>query len=753
MSDVGKAVFLSYASQDADAARRIAEALRAFGVEVWFDQSELRGGDAWDQKIRKQIHECALFLAIISKNTDARSEGYFRREWKLAIDRTHDMAEGVPFIVPVVVDDLHEASALVPAQFQQVQWMRLPGALPSPQFVGQVKRMLALPHKPAAPSPHANAEVHAHAPMPHRSFPLRTVIALGVVVLALVAYVVVRPSAKAPAVADKSLAVLPFANMSPDPENAFFADGVHEDVITNLAKIRDLKVISRTSVLAYRDPAARNLRKIAAELGVATVLEGSVRRDDKTKRVRVTAQLIDARTDQHLWAETYDRELTDVFAIQSLLAREIAAALKANLTGTERALIERRPTQNQEAYDLYLRAQLLSQETTGRELQERRIALYEQAVAKDPSFALAYAALCNAHGNMYWFGTIDPTPERKARAQAAMEAAKRVAPDAPETRMAEGIYAYFCDNDWSRALVSYRAAEAGLPNDARLLYLMGLAHRRLGQWSDGRSYQERALSLNPLELSVRTYLLETLWLLHCYAQVGEVARRGLTVTSGEQARTFQGYLNRAQYELDGDRAAYDRAQAELARTADDPTGPRVVYNTAMQARDYPGAQRALADPRQPPFASMGAVINDPVALHQALVAFLQDQKTAAQKFADEAIAYYRTERWTHRQEAMVMLGMARAAAYAGRADEAVNGGKAALALAVTRDAMIASYVRLELGRIYAALGRREEALATLREAVGGPCQWSPNQIRADLLFSRLKEDPRFEEILRSTKPL
>ena len=317
MSDSTKAVFLSYASQDAEAARRIADALRAVGVEVWFDQNELVGGDAWDAKIRGQIGSCALFVPLISANTQARQEGYFRLEWKLAEDRSHLMAKGKAFIVPVSIDATTERGAFVPDAFTAVQWTKLPGGETSAAFVARVQKLLAGPGAAVVGATAVSAPSSAAAPAAKAGLPLWVTAALGVVVLGLVAFVFMRPSAKEAASATKpvaetktasappasnlppptsavplapakSIAVLPFANMSPDKDNEFFADGVHEDVITNLAKIRDLKVISRTSVLAYRDPASRNLKKIAAELGVATVLEGSVRRVGT--KVRVTAQ-------------------------------------------------------------------------------------------------------------------------------------------------------------------------------------------------------------------------------------------------------------------------------------------------------------------------------------------------------------------------------------------------------------------------------------------------------------------------------
>ena len=286
---------------------------------------------------------------------------------------------------------------------------------------------------------------------------------------------------------DKSIAVLPFANLSAEKENEFFADGMHDDLITALAKVRDLKVISRTSVLAYRDTASRNLKKIAAELGVATVLEGSVQRAGN--RVRINVQLIDARTDAHLWAETFNKDLTDVFLIQAALTEEITSALKASLTAGERSLIARRPTESQAAYDLYLRARLLGQGLglgATKEAYEAVIALYEQAAAADPKFALPHVQLSILHGTMYWFGALDATPKRRARVEAELETAKRLAPDAPETYLARGSFEYTCRNDWAQSLVEYRQAEAGLPNDAQLIYRIGIAHRRLGQMAEAR---------------------------------------------------------------------------------------------------------------------------------------------------------------------------------------------------------------------------------------------------------------------------
>lgn len=534
MSDERKAVFLSYASQDADAAKRICESLRQAGVEVWFDQSELVGGDAWDAKIRGQIASCALFVPVISANTQARREGYFRLEWKLAAQRTHMISERAAFLLPVVIDVTRDADADVPAEFRAVQWTRLVSGEARPAFVARVTNLLAGPSVKTAAGAPAMSAPSASTPPWKSSVPHWAAAALVASVLGLGGYIALRPATKemasatprkplaetrpapSPAaqppldfasavgsakadVKSKSIAVLPFANLSPDPDNAFFADGIHEDVITTLAKIRDLQVISRTSTLAYRDAAQRNLRKIAEELGVAAVLEGSVRRAGG--KVRVTAQLIDARTDKHLWAETYDRDLSDIFAVQAALAQEIAGALKATLTPNERALIERAMTTSPDAYDLYLRAEHLRHSLgisrSTREQWELVVKLYEEAVAKDPAFAMAHVQLATVHGQLYRFPNLDASPARMALARQATEAAERIAPGSPEASYARGVFAYFVENNWQSALVALRSAESGLPNVSRLKFMLGLANQRLGQWSEARRYFERAFTLDP----------------------------------------------------------------------------------------------------------------------------------------------------------------------------------------------------------------------------------------------------------------
>src|SRR6516162_8213992 len=302
------AVFLSYASEDAAAAERVAAALRSAGIEVWFDKSELRGGDAWDRRIRDQIHDCRLFIALISAHTEARDEGYFRREWKLAVDRTHDMLEKKAFLLPVAIDATPERRAAVPDKFHEVQWTRLPGGETPPAFVERVRRLLS-PEAPypvgAAVSAQSGAVGISRAPAQSAWSPKRGLLAAAaaIAVLGVIAYVAIekiwisKPAASAPAVAASaapaaftppphSIAVLPFINMSGDKEQQYFSDGLTEELLNSLSRINKLQVAAPTSSFSFQGEHP-DIATVAHKLNVGAVLEGSVRRAGNT--VRITA--------------------------------------------------------------------------------------------------------------------------------------------------------------------------------------------------------------------------------------------------------------------------------------------------------------------------------------------------------------------------------------------------------------------------------------------------------------------------------
>ena len=679
------AVFLSYASEDTDSARRLAEALRAADVEVWLDQDELRGGDAWDRQIRHQIRECTLFVPLISVHTQARLEGYFRLEWKLAAQRTHAMASAKAFLLPVAIDGTPQEAAHVPEEFQAVQWTRLPEGAQAGSFCNRVKELLAQ-RAPAPPSPgiarpdherrlaaivftdvvgysalmqrdetgtmalvqadfavlrshggrhggailntmgdgmllqfgsaveavafamDAQREFEARAPgslrhrigihlgdvmqengqlvgdgvniaarlqsraipgcacisrsvydavhgkadfaaqrlgrvelkniaNPTEAFliaptasalprPARRRLWLAATVLAVAAagvFLLLRtpPPSPASVPADRSVAVLPFTNMSDEKENAFFADGVHEDLLTNLAGFHSLRVISRTSVMQYRGT-LKNLRQIAQELGVAYIVEGSVRRAGST--IRVTGQLIRTATDEHVWAKTYDRELKDVFAVQTELSRTLAAALDNALSPSDLSRSGVPATNNLEAYDAFKKAQQLSRAAgvDVNDLRERIMPLYEKAVQLDPNYVEAWAALCDGELNIY--SANDHTPERLARAQEAYRRATQLAADAYPVVIAGINLGHFLhdrvlsESNRRRVIELFPGRPESHLMQAQNAWMKGL-------WLDAQTSYRAAMRLDPRNIEVLQEYFEMLDTMRHYVEAEEVARQ------------------------------------------------------------------------------------------------------------------------------------------------------------------------------------------------------------------------------------
>ncbi len=397
MSEPSKAVFLSYASQDAEAARRICEALRAAGIEVWFDQSELRGGDVWDHKIRQQIHDCALFVPIISAHTDARTEGYFRLEWKLAVDRSYLMADDAAFLFPVVIDDTTDAVARVPEKFRAVQWTRLPaGETPAafPQRVGAILAGTARPERAKATT--VSGGRFRRGPL------IAGAVALLIGAIAIFAW---RTASRAPNVAlppqevaaapassipEHSIAVLPFTDLSEHKDQEYISDGLAEALLNLLSKVPGMQVAARTSAFSFRGQDV-DVPTVGRQLLVAHVLEGSVHKIGN--HLRVTAQLVRTSDDNPIWSETYDRELGDVFRMQDEIAAAVFKALKVRLlaSATPRSL----GTQNSDAYLVFLqgRAKMATQRLADTKAAQ---ADFERALKLDPNYGPAYVELSTA---------------------------------------------------------------------------------------------------------------------------------------------------------------------------------------------------------------------------------------------------------------------------------------------------------------------------------------------------------------------
>src|SRR5688572_4062885 len=508
------AVFLSYASEDADAAARICETLRAAGVEVWFDKSELRGGDAWDSQIKKQIHECALFIPLISAHTNARSEGYFRGEWHLAIRRLHNMAEDAAFLVPVVIDDTREAGARVPEVFFQAHWTWLPGGETPPAFLKRVRELLGLDPGPtgkaATPTANVPSAVSGVRTRLHDTSILRRfgapLIALLLILsggafwyyqatnstpAAIPVPATSRDTQAAAVPAEASVAVLPFVNMSSDPEQEYFSDGLSEQVLNLLSKVPGLRVIARTSSFAFKGK-DMDVATIGQRLNVAYVLEGSVRKSGN--RVRINAQLIDTANSSHQWSETYDRELSDIFSLQDEIALAVVHELQVALQSDE--LPSRSTKTGIEAFNLFLRGEFLRAQHTEESL-NRAVEYYEKALGIDPQYAEAWAALAYVHTILANEGFTDfSIGFEKARASARK--AHNLNPNLARAHLALGSVQQFHDWDWIAADASFDKAIALAPGDADVLANASFSANLLGDLDLGMDLCKQAVAHDPV---------------------------------------------------------------------------------------------------------------------------------------------------------------------------------------------------------------------------------------------------------------
>jgi len=500
VTEPAHAVFLSYASQDAAAARKICDALRAADIQVFLDQSELRGGDAWDQKIRREIHECALFIPVISANTASRHEGYFRLEWDLADQRTRRIARSRVFVVPVCLDGTTQLAADVPESFQRVQWTPLPGGITSAAFVERVRQLLLgeqeqRPTETGSPTVSAAPATRNSVLGSWRSKPA-LLATIAVLVLALGYFAADRlvlskrgaemGAAAAPALESApitpfkppphSIAVLPFVNLSGDKEQEYFSDGLTEELLNSLAEINELQVAARTSSFSFKEHP--DIATVAHKLNVGAVLEGSVRRSGRT--VRITAQLINAVTGFHLWSKTYDRDLGDVLKLQSEIATAVASALKVTLLADVAAKVELGGTRNPAAFDTYLRAAKVYRGALDEQSLRDSIALYSEAIQLDPAYAMAYANRSIARfGLARNWAMGESVRDYRESAQADARTAILLAPDLAEGHLAlatllEGTLEFRGANQ------EYRRALALAPGQCKAIELLRRVRRSNG---------------------------------------------------------------------------------------------------------------------------------------------------------------------------------------------------------------------------------------------------------------------------------
>ena len=580
--------------------------------------------------------------------------------------------------------------------------------------------------------------------------------ALALAISFLIYFVYARltePQRVSSVVSQKSIAVLPFENLSADRENAFFADGVQDEILTDLAKVADLKVISRTSVMQYKTAAKRNLREIANTLGVAHVVEGSVQRD--ANRVRVSAQLIDARTDMHLWADHYDRPLGDVFAIQSEIAKAVADQLQAKLSPREKVALEQQPTADLAAYDYYIRAKTLlavsSDSRQGSYLYQAE-QLLDEAIGHDPKFLLAYCKLAYVHQELYYTG-YDHSARRLEQTNDALRKALELGPDRGEAHLAAVWVYYHCYFDYQRARSELQIARSALPNEPEVFALAGYMDRRQGHWKEHIKNLERAAQVDPRNIEILHGLAQGYQLLRQFPDMADVLDRILTITPADPLMR----VTRAAVDFEW-RADTSRLHTTIKNiVAEDPTAAAAFAQDwlvlGLCERDPAEIQSALAlIPRE---GITSVTVRTCRPFYQGLAArALKDADGAKSAFmAARAEMEKIVQAQPDYPQALCVLGMIDAAL--GRKEEAVRESQRAVELLpAEKDPLTHAELTKDLAVVYAWTDQKEAALNQLKNLLQIPAPINYGELRLHPYWDPLRGDPRFEKLVaESAKPV
>jgi len=788
-----RAVFISYSSDDVDAAQRIATALREAGIEVWFDRSELRGGDAWDQNIRRQIKECALFLPIISATTERRPEGYFRLEWRLADNRTHHMGRTKSFLVPVCIDpEVNQSFADVPDSFLAVHWTLLPGGEPNQGFVDNVKTLLSGPTagdagrtRPAFPfgshPPAGSGHPHAQSAAAPAGRPWIKRLLIGGAVVALLAAVgFVTFVKKAVEVAEKRIAVLPFRDLSDTPNAATnFAGGLQDDIIRKLGSIPDFTVLQGASVAQYRDN-PKPIPEIARDLITGYFVSGSVTREGD--QLQVAVSLINGGNNT-LWDKKYDPvDISDRFTAQATIATAIAADLKTAIAAErEKALLAKKPASNFNAYSAYQEVF----NAFGRErvtpawlkAQEKKL---HAVTAAAPDIAAAWGLLGVVHSLMIAQG-VDTTEERVTFARESIESAKDLDPDSPDTLRSEGIFLSEALRDYPAAIAKLKELQTVQPNSADPAGYLGTVYRRQGQWQEAMNQLTNATDLDSgsfthfralerLQLDVRNFdgaLRTRTEILNLFTPgaAGRAGRAGqgltgrggaggrgqvdLTASIPLLAERPEESFRMAVTLLRGFGATAPGDKLFAALTPEQAKAPRFIALLTEWLRLTGKLPEAITlDAQQPAFADDG----EP-AWHQAI-----DMAAALAANNEGAKARSRLTGVTEELQARLVgeptnvrlhswLGLA--FAVLGEKDNALHSGNRAVELMPDSvDAVAAAEARLRLAIIQSWVGDMDTALTGLTALLAKPgCEATIHSMKLDPWFAKMRADPKFASLL------
>jgi serine/threonine protein kinase/Tfp pilus assembly protein PilF len=548
---------------------------------------------------------------------------------------------------------------------------------------------------------------------------------------------------------EKSIAVLPFDNIGGNKDDEYFADGVQDEILSNLAKVSQLKVISRTSVMTYRSGSNRDLRSIANALGVAKVVEGTVRRAGN--RVRVTTELVDARTDETLWSDSYDRDLTDIFAIQSDIAQTVATKLSARLSTEERKNIEEQPTSNLEAYDLYLRAkELITNSIVGNIGDSRAsfldaIKLLEEATQRDSNFALAYCLIAKADDWLY-LRKVDMAVRRE-HGDAAVNQALSLRPDVPEIYLAAAFHRYICYRDYERARVQIAIAKRALPNSADVFALTGYLDRRQGRWSESTKALEEASNLDPRNPEILEQLMNSYGMLHQYRNCEKIFDR--MIASMPEKPALKAAKAGVIFERNADLTSYRTALEALpASVRNDKDFVSERIRMAVFARDWLAANEILNSSPNEEVLLFNSWWEVPRANLEIWLTHVEGDNPAIKVDVEAARAELKQKIEAHPEEPQILSTLGMIDAFLSRKEEAIQEAKRAVEmLPISQDALDGPSLVENLAIVYASTNEASLALQELATLIKTPSGVSYGELKLDPIWEPIRPDPRFDKLL------
>jgi len=586
--------------------------------------------------------------------------------------------------------------------------------------------------------------------VPPRKYVLIAAAALLVAVASLGVWLYFKQSEITSLVLEKTIAVLPFQNFSPDKDNAFFADGVQDDILTSLAKIKDLRVISRSSVMKFRDVAEQNLRQIGKTLGVANVLEGSVRREGD--RVVVNVQLINAQSARQIWANRYDRTLADSLGLQGELASEIADALRATLSTDEQARVTAKPTQNPDAYVFYLRANQISRNPDTL-LEDYKTAeqLYMQAIALDPNFALAHARLASVCAEIFHY--YEPTEDWKNKARMEAQIALRLQPNLAEAHFAVGQCIYWMDQDYDRALEQFDVAARLAPSNGDIGRLIAAIKRRQGKWGQSLEEYERVAKLDPQNPNTVRELIFTNTAMRRWPQAARLVEQLRAMAPASiVAKIQRGYV---EFWWKGDTSALKSLLNQVPPGVDPDGGVTAVrWEVAMLDRDYAAARRAIGASTAKELSYTGEG-STPRSFFEGSIALAQGDTVGAQKYFQEAASILENAVKEAPLSAIRHANLGWLYAFMGRKGDAIREGRQAVELKPeSKDAVDGVIVNCYLALIYARVGEKDLALTLLERLIKTPgavdsvdYSITINDLKHRWEWDPIRSDPRFQKLL------